>query len=75
MRQEKRASGNRRRLLALLTILAVMIVLMVLAAVVGWVGAYLLPVAVILGVVIAAVALLMWALDRLPTPPSRDRWQ
>jgi fatty acid desaturase len=75
MRHENRARVNRRRLLALLAIPAVVIILMALAAVVGWVGAYLIPVVVILGVIIAAVALLMWALDRLPTPPSRDRWQ
>ena len=42
---------------------------------IGWVGTYLLPVGVILGVVIVVLALLMWALDRLPSSPYRDRWQ
>ena len=42
---------------------------------IGWVGTYLLPMGVILGVVVAVLALLMWALDRLPSSPYRDRWQ
>jgi protein-S-isoprenylcysteine O-methyltransferase Ste14 len=42
---------------------------------IGWIGTYLLPVGAMLGAVAAALALLMWALDRLPTSPYRDRWQ
>ncbi len=42
---------------------------------IGWVGTYLLPVGAILGVVIVVLALLMWALERLPGSPYRDRWQ
>ena len=42
---------------------------------IGWVGTYLLPVGVILGVVVAVLALLMWALDRLPSSPYRGRLQ
>ncbi len=42
---------------------------------IGWVGNYLLPVGVIFGVVVAVLALLTWALDRLPTSPYRDLWQ
>ena len=38
---------------------------------IGWIGTYILPV----GAVVAALALLMWALHRLPTSPYRDRWQ
>ena len=41
----------------------------------GWIGTYLLPVGAMLVAVVAALALLMWALDRLPTSPYRDRWQ
>jgi protein-S-isoprenylcysteine O-methyltransferase Ste14 len=42
---------------------------------IGWIGTYLLPVGAMLGAVVAALALLMWALDRLPASPYRDRWQ
>ncbi len=42
---------------------------------IGWVGSYLLPVGVILGVVVVVLALLMWALDRLPSSPYRGRLQ
>ena len=42
---------------------------------IGWIGTYLLPMGAMLGAVVVALALLMWALDRLPTSPYRDRWQ
>ncbi len=42
---------------------------------IGWVGTYLLPVGVIFGVVVAVLALLMWALGRLPSTPYRGRLQ
>ncbi len=37
----------------------------------GWIGTYLLPVGAMLVAVVAALALLMWALDRLPSSPYR----
>ncbi len=45
------------------------------AVAVGWVGSYLVPVVVILVVVIYVVALGLWAAERLPEPPNRDRLQ
>ena len=42
---------------------------------IGWVGTYLIPVAVITGVVIASLALLVWVVKRLPESPLRDWWQ
>jgi protein-S-isoprenylcysteine O-methyltransferase Ste14 len=42
---------------------------------IGWIGTYLLPVGAMLGAVVVALALLMWALDRLPTSPYRNWWQ
>ncbi len=44
-------------------------------AAIGWVVTYLIPVAVITGVVIASLALLVWVVKRLPESPSRDRYQ
>lgn len=75
------ATANRRLFAALYTMLVVVFLGLFAATVVGsggalyWVGTYLIPVVVILGVVIAALALLVWALKRLPNPPYRDRWQ
>jgi ABC-type nickel/cobalt efflux system permease component RcnA len=46
-----------------------------LGGTIGWVGTYFFPMGVILGMVVAVLALLMWALDRLPSSPYRDRWQ
>ncbi len=40
-----------------------------------WLGAYLIPVGVITGVIIASLALLVWAVKRLPNPPYRNWWQ
>ncbi len=42
---------------------------------IDWVGSYLIPVAVITGVVIASLALLVWVVKRLPESPFRDRLQ
>jgi hypothetical protein len=84
MRHENGAPANHRPLVALSTTLAFLlgsVAVGLLAAVVGpgnlyyWVGTYLVPVMVLLGVVIAVLALLVWALKRLPDPPYRDRWQ
>ena len=81
MRHANRTSANRRLLAALSTMLVVVFVVVLAAIVVGsgraigWIVTYLIPVGVILGVVIAVLALLVWALKRLPTPPYRDWWQ
>jgi hypothetical protein len=42
---------------------------------IGWVGTYLIPVAVITGAIIATLALLVWVVKRSPDPPYRDRLQ
>ncbi len=39
---------------------------------IGWLSAYLIPVVVVLAVIIASLALLVWVLERLPNPPYRD---
>ncbi len=75
LRQEAR---NRRPHLALYTMLVVVLVVVLAATVVGpgrvidWLVNYLIPVVVILGLVIAALALLVWVVERLPNPPYRD---
>jgi hypothetical protein len=76
MRHENIPSVTSRNMLRLLVLLAGTCVLVgLVGAVVGWVGTYLLPVVVILVVAIYIVALVMWAVERLPEPPNRDRWQ
>jgi protein-S-isoprenylcysteine O-methyltransferase Ste14 len=82
MRHANRTPANRRLLAALSTMLVVVFVVVLAAFVVvgpgraiGWIVTYFIPVGVILGVVIAVLALLVWALKRLPTPPYRDWWQ
>jgi hypothetical protein len=42
---------------------------------IDWVGSYLIPVAVILGVITAVLALLVWVIETTPDPPYRDRLQ
>ena len=75
MRHENIPSVTRRSLLRLLVLLAGICVLVgLVGAVVGWVGTYLVPV-VILVVIIFTLALVMWAVERLPESPNRDRWQ
>jgi protein-S-isoprenylcysteine O-methyltransferase Ste14 len=80
MRHENGTLANRHRLAALSTIVVVVLVV-VAATVVGpgkaidWVGNYLIPVGVITGVIIASLALLVWAVKRLPNPPYRDWYQ
>jgi branched-subunit amino acid permease len=76
------AEDHRRRLRAAsYTMLVVVLVVVLAAIVVGpgrvieLVGAYLIPVGVITGVIIASLALLVWAVKRLPNPPYRDWWQ
>ncbi len=76
MRHENMPSVTRRSLLRLLVLLAGICVLAgLVGAVVGWVGTYLVPVVVILAVAIYIVALVMWAVERWPKPPNRDRLQ
>jgi cytochrome c biogenesis protein CcdA len=76
MRHENMPSVTRRSLLRLLVLLAGICVLVgLVGAVVGWVGTYLVPAVMILAVVILVVALIMWAIERLPDPPNRDRLQ
>ncbi len=80
MRHENQTPANRRRRLraALYTMLSVVLVVVVAAMVVGpgraidWLGGYLVPVVVVLAVIIAALALLVWVVERLPNPPYRD---
>jgi protein-S-isoprenylcysteine O-methyltransferase Ste14 len=81
MRHQNGTPANRRRLAALSTMLAVVLVGVLAATVVGpgkaieWVSNYLIPVGVITGLVIASLALLVWAVKRLPESPLRDWWQ
>jgi cytochrome c biogenesis protein CcdA len=76
MNYENIPSVTRRSLLRLLVLLAGICVLASLVgAVMGWVGNYLVPAVMILAVVILVVALIMWAIERLPEPPNRDRLQ
>ena len=83
MRHENGFTANRQRLAALFALLAVVLVIVgLLAAVVvglggaiGWVVTYLIPTLVILGVVIAALALLVGVVKRLPESSLRDWYQ
>jgi protein-S-isoprenylcysteine O-methyltransferase Ste14 len=80
-RQENGTSANRILLAAPYAILAVLVGFLSVAAIMGpdsaidWVINYLLPVGVITGVVIASLALLVWAVKRLPNPPYQDWYQ
>ena len=73
----KNAPSVTRCSLLRLLILLVSICLSVglVGIVVGWVGAYIVPVVVILAVVIYIVALGLWAIERWPVPPNRDWMQ
>jgi protein-S-isoprenylcysteine O-methyltransferase Ste14 len=81
IRHENGSPANRQRLAALATAVVVVLAGIVAATVVGPGKAidllvnYLVPVGVITGVIIAALALLVWAVKRLPNPPYRDWWQ
>jgi uncharacterized membrane protein len=76
MRYENIPSVTPRSLLRLLVLLAGICVLVgLVGAVVGWVGTYLVPAVMILAVVILVAVLVMWAVERLPDPPNRDRLQ
>jgi len=83
MRLANGVPANRRPLAVLSTMLAIAFVFggILAATVLGlerlgsWVGTYLIPVAVVLAVIVASLALLTWAVKRLPNPPYRDWWQ
>ncbi len=81
MRHENGTPANRQRLAALATAVVVVLAGIVAATVVGpgkaidWLVNDLIPVGVITGVIIAALALLVWAVKRLPESPLRDWWQ
>jgi protein-S-isoprenylcysteine O-methyltransferase Ste14 len=78
-RSRRQARPNRARIA---TLAALAVLVLVLAAVVvgpgkaiDWLVNYLIPVGVITGVMIASLALLVWAVKRLPNPPYRNWWQ
>ncbi len=80
--QEAHSSRAARWVRTIARVAFVLLVLGILAAIVVglerlgyWVGAYLVPVAVIVGVIIAVLALLVWMIERSPDPPYRDRLQ
>jgi len=76
MSDENTPSVTRRGLLRLLVLLVGICVFVgLVGVVVGWVGTYLVPVVVILAVVLYTVAFGLWAVERLPVPPNRDRMQ
>jgi len=76
MSHENTPSVTRRSLLRLLALLVgICVSVGLVGAVVGWVGTYVFPVVVILVVAIYIVALGLWAVERLPEPPYRDRMQ
>ena len=82
MKHENGTPANRRRLAAALsTIVVVVLAGVVAASVVGpskaidWLVNDLTPVVVITGVIIAALALLLYAFKKLPESPLRDWWQ
>lgn len=64
----------RRRFLTLLAILAVVFALVVLAAAVGWVGTYLVPLAVLLVMGVVVLWLLVQLVKRLPGGHDISDW-
>jgi hypothetical protein len=80
--QEASKSRVARWVRTIAGVVFVFLVVSILAAIVVgierlgyWGGAYLVPVAVILGVITAVLALLVWVIERSPDPPYRDRLQ
>jgi hypothetical protein len=80
--QEARGSRVTRWGRAIARAVLVLLVVGILAAIVVglegfvyWVGTFIIPVVVTLGVVIAVLALLVWVIERSPAPPFRDRLQ
>jgi hypothetical protein len=80
MRLANGVPANRRPLAVLSTMLAIAFVFggILAATVLGlerlgpWVGTYHIPVAVVLAVIIASLALLTWAIETLPDSPLRE---
>jgi hypothetical protein len=63
---------------AVLVLLVVGILAVIVVGLEGfgyWVGTFIIPVVVTLGVVITVLALLVWVIERSPAPPFRDRLQ
>ncbi len=82
LRQEAHNSRVGRWVRTIARVAFVLLVVAILAAIVVgierlgyWVGAYLVPVVVIIGVIMAVLALLVWVIKRSPDPPYRDRLQ
>jgi hypothetical protein len=80
--QEARGSRVTRWGRAIARAVLVLLVVGILAAIVVglegfgyWVGTFIIPVVVTLGVVITVLALLVWVIERSPAPPFRDRLQ
>ena len=71
MRHQNGTPANRRRLAALSTMLAVVLVGVLAATVVGpgrtidWLGNYLIPVVVVLGVIVGVFVLAAWEIAKL----------
>ena len=62
-------AARRRSLLMLSAVLGLVLLFLGLASLVGWVGTYLFPVVVVVGVVVFSFALLVWVAGKLD-----DRW-
>ncbi len=82
LRQEAHNGRLRRRVRMIARVALVLLVVGILAAIVVglesvgyWVGTFIIPVVVTLGVVIAVLALLVWVIEKSPDPPYRDRLQ
>jgi fatty acid desaturase len=74
MSRANRRPVSRRRFLTLLAILAVVFALVVLAAAVGWVGTYLVPLAVLLVMGVVVLWLLVQLVKRLPGGHDISDW-
>jgi fatty acid desaturase len=74
MSRANRRTVSRRRFLTLLAILAVVCALVVLAAAVGWVGTYLVPLAVLLVMGVVVLWLLVQLVKRLPGGHDISDW-
>jgi peptidoglycan/LPS O-acetylase OafA/YrhL len=74
MSRANRRPVYRRRFLTLLAILAVVFALVVLAAAVGWVGTYLVPLAVLLVMGVVVLWLLVQLVKRLPGGHDISDW-
>jgi fatty acid desaturase len=74
MSRAYRRTVSRRRFLTLLAILAVVCALVVLAAAVGWVGTYLVPLAVLLVMGVVVLWLLVQLVKRLPGGHDISDW-